>query len=341
MKTSTTMVSSYLNSLLNANYSCDYNEIKSKVKKKNEKPSDEKVKESQENVTVKKETKIKKDNTSIKDVKSKPAENINVKPVDKKVNINIKSVNETEQKITARNRKVCPVKVVPTDKKTVAIKVNNKDTKKEKVKKDKDEEHRLHHFIEHLNNLNIQYTDIKRSDTGLYELNIVLANGQPFKISADINGLLYSDDIKFFIGHINPGDEYVNPAIMMTKESLYAVLNGKKIPDKYIISESLFTLNKVLDMQTLKEKDRKKREKIFEKTARAISDPEIYNAILKASNGEAFRFAFCRYMNENEFSIVSSRRNLSSNLSNDKLIVSKEIWINIKDDNVQLKTKKV
>ena len=92
-------------------------------------------------------------------------------------------------------------------------------------------------------------------------------------------------------------------------------------------------------MKTLKENDPKNREKVFELAAKVLSDDDIINGIMKATDGNKFRFAFCRYMNNNEFSIVSSKRNKLSGLSKEKLKTLKEVWINIKDKKVELTTK--
>ena len=246
------------------------------------------------------------------------------------------SEKKEEQKITVQARKSCPIKILSKE-------------EKEKVKATKREEkldilndegfHHLSHFIEYLRNTGIQYSKPVKMDTGLYEI-VIYSNGRQLPISVDVDGLLYCDEIKFFIGQVRPGEEYVKHPIMLTKEVLECLRNNTQIPAKYYINDSLFNLNKVLDLQTLKEKDPKKREATFEHAAKAISDKDIYNAIVKAANGEPFRFAFCRYSSPEEFSIVSSKRNLSSNLAKDKLAVSKELWINYKDKKVDFSTKK-
>lgn len=347
MQIATNMVSNYINNLFMAN---NINEEKSKTNNSHKVKSD--IKKSKTKDVKSSNDKVNKPNSHR--TKENARNEKNVCPVkvvptssDKKVDIKIDQVKKTEDYITAKIRKTCPVRVFPTVKSDKSLFNKQEDTKKEqsvesnikKINDVKEEEHRLYHFVQHLRELKVNHTPPMRMPTGLYELDIIQNNGNPVKISTDISGLLYSDDIKFFLGHINPGDEYSNPAIMMTKNSINSIINGVNISEKYIINESLFNLNKVLDLQTLKEKDKTKRSKVFELAAKAISDPDIYQGILKASGNEAFRFAFCRYMNEKEFSIVSSKRNLSSNLTDDKLLVTKEIWINIKGNNVQLITK--
>lgn len=285
--------------------------------------ADSSKKEEAEKDTTKKETEAPKVEIPVKEKKTKT------------VNYKIKD----DDKITMQDRKICPVKV------PVASKNNNVNTtehssfKGKKITDVKEEEHHLSHLVEHLRTLNVNFTPPKRMPTGLYELDLIQMNGNPVRLSFDINGQLYSNEIKFFFGRVNPGEEYMKPAIMMTRASIEAIVKGSNIPNKYYISESLFNLNKVLDLQTLKETDKKKRGMVFEKAAKVISDPDIYNGIIKAANGEAFRFAFCRYNSTDDFSLVSSKRNLSSNLTDDKLRVSKEIWINVKGRDVQLTTK--
>lgn len=260
---------------------------------------------------------------------------VEVKTDNKKEKVNIKSYDKKSEndKITMQTRKTCPVKVLTKEEKNT-IKAESKN-----VNADKEEQHRVNHLINYLTNAKVAFTKPNKMPTGLYEMNIIQANGSHVTISVDINGLLYSDEIKFFLGKILPGEEYIKPTIMMTDESITALVRGEQIPTKFFITEQLFTLNKVLDLQTLKEKDPKKRAKVFKTVAKAISDKDIYDGILKAANGEPYRFAFARYINENEFSIVSSKRNLSSNLTDDKLLTSKEIWIKIKDKDVKLTTK--
>lgn len=256
-------------------------------------------------------------------------------PVQEKVKVKpSKSEKKEEQKITVQARKSCPIKILSKEEKLKATK------REEKLDILNDEGfHHLSHFIEYLRNAGLQYSQPVKMDTGLYEI-VIYNNGRQLPISVDVDGILYCDEIKFFLGQVRPGEEYVKHPIMLTKEVLECLKNNTQIPAKYYIPDSLFNLNKVLDLQTLKEKNPKKREETFAHAAKAISDKDIYNAIIKAANGEPFRFAFCRYSSPEEFSIVSSKRNLSSNLAKDKLAVSKELWINYKDKKVDFSTKK-
>lgn len=282
-------------------------------------------------VDTKKEAVVAQEKPKEEKAKAKPSatqEKVKVKPS--------KSEKEEEQKITVQARKSCPIKILSKEEKLKATKRNQE----EKLDLLHDEGfHHLSHFINYLRDAGIQYSEPVKRDTGLYEI-IIQNNGRQLPISVDVDGLLYCDEIKFFIGKVRPGEEYIKYPILLTKEVLECLKNNVQIPVKYYITESLFNLNKVLDLQTLKEKDPKKREATFEHAAKAISDKDIYNAIVKAANGEPFRFAFCRYSSPEEFSIVSSKRNLSSNLAKDKLAVSKELWINYKDKKVDFSTKK-
>lgn len=236
----------------------------------------------------------------------------------------------TDNVITMQNRKVCPVNIMNLVKDS-GMKVKVPTNSEKNQNRRKEEEHRLQHLTDHLRKTGVKFTLPQRMPTGLYELDIIQFNGNPVKISVDINGLLYSNDMKFFFWHINPGDEYSRSAIVMTDESVLAVARGDdETLAKYYVPEKLFQLNRILDLQSLKETNDKKRTQTFEKVSKIIFDPDIYNAITEAIKGEPYRFAFAKYVSPNEFTIVSSRRNLASNLSNTKLLVSKEIWISIK-----------
>lgn len=310
-------------------------ETSSKTKediKQEKKEAKKNAKERKENINTKKEDVKEQQKETKTEEKKKDITEVEV-PIKKKKTSRVTFQMKDDDKITMQNRKVCPVKV-PVRGQTNKVEADSK-----KIEDVKEEEHRLSHLVEHLRNLNVNFTAPQRMSTGLYELDLIQMNGNAVLLSFDINGLLYSDEIKFFIGRVQPGEEYMKPAIMMTRKSIEAIINGVNIPKKYYISENLFNLNKVLDLQTLKEKDKKKRAKVFELAAKVISDPDIYDGILRASNGEAFRFAFCRYNSTDNFSLVSSKRNLSSNLTNDKLLVSKEIWINVNGRDIELITK--
>ena len=241
--------------------------------------------------------------------------------------------NKSSEKITLENRMECPVHVMTNEEKAKK--------KSEKIELSKDDEHRLEHLVHHLNNNEIVFTQPQKMKNGLYETNVTQINGNVIPISIDNDGRIYSDEIKFFIGHMNAGDEYEpnHPCFYATKESLNALKNGQMIPEKYMVPQEMFILNKLVDLTTLKEKDPQKRAETFKNVSKIMTDKETFNAIIKNANGEPYRFAFCRYTSPSEFSLTSSKRNRLSNLSDEKQKVTKEMWINFKDKKVDLKVK--
>ena len=240
----------------------------------------------------------------------------------------------SESKITLQNRMECPVHVMTREEKDAKKKSKN-------IELIKDEEHRLDHLVHHLYENKIVFTQPKKTKTGLYETSITQVNGNVVPVSIDNNGLLYSDEIKFFIGQMKPGDEYESnrPCFYMTRESLEALKQGQIIPEKYMIPQELFILNKLVDLTSLKEKNPQKRMNTFKNVSKIFTDKEIFDSIIKNANGGPYRFAFCRYKSPDEFSLTSSGRNLLSNLSDEKQKVTKEQWINFKNNKVDLKVK--
>lgn len=258
-----------------------------------------------------------------------------VEPKEKKFSSTEKEDKKSsESKITLQNRMECPVHVMTRE---------EKDAKKKskKVELSDDDTHRLEHLVHHLYENKMVFSEPRKMPTGLYETSITQINGNVIPISIDNDGLLYSDEIKFFIGHMSPGDEYepTRPCFYMTRESLEALKQGQIIPEKYMVPQELFILNKLVDLASLKEKDPQKRSETFRNVSRIFTDKETFNAILKNANGESYRFAFCRYKSPDEFSLTSSGRNLLSNLSDEKQKVTKEQWINFKNNKVDLKVK--
>ena len=240
----------------------------------------------------------------------------------------------SESKITLENRMECPVHVMTTEE--VAKK------KSKKIDLNKDEEHRLEHLVHHLYENKMVFSEPRKMPTGLYETHITQTNGNVVPVSIDNDGLLYSDEIKFFIGQMNPGDEYdpTRPCFYMTKESLEALKHGQMIPEKYMVPQEMFILNKLVDLTSLKEKDPQKRVVTLKNVSKVFTDDETFNAILKNANSGPYRFAFCRYSSPDEFSLTSSSRNRLSNLSTEKQKVNREQWINYKDKKIDLKVKK-
>lgn len=248
----------------------------------------------------------------------------NIKVIDEK-----KSSIPKEDNIKMETKITCPVKIVPSDK--VKIDVT-------KTLSDKKNDDTLNKFIEQINSMGVRYTNIKRVSSGLVEVNLNTNTGTNLLISVDIDSKIYNlGTIIFFIGKINPLDEYNTPSFVLNKKTMYSIINGLNIDPKYYVPEKLRILNRVLDTKTLRETNKDKKEKVFEVAAKAIE--KMNTEIVDNAAGESFRFAFARYKSENDFSIVSSNRNKVSNLSEEKLYTSKQIWLTVKGDTVTLKCK--
>ena len=235
---------------------------------------------------------------------------------------------EAQDVITMANRKVCPVQVVPAASKESPVKVNTKDSTvvDEKVK----------NLMDTLTGLNINYNRIKRVSTGLVEVDLATPDGTMFStISVDVDDKIYGiGGLITFIGKVPAVTEYNHKPFILNNETLKSIMNNKPIASKYYVPDNLVILNKWVDMTTLKETDKEKREQVLAKTGKAIE--KMNEDIIKAANGQPFRFVFAKYKSPNEFSLVSSNRNTLSNLSDEKLLTTKELWLNIKDESVTL-----
>ena len=279
------------------------------------------------------------------DKESKDENIIDAEIVDEEVKedkVDLNDFNIEDGKVTMQNRTVKPViKIKTTKEPKVKIKVGKHNHEHHDHKVDDEEHHQLMHTIEHLNNyLPGASINPYKTETGLLEVVVTNPLHQQIVLSVDFKGLLYNDNLKFFIGHINPGDEYKAQCFMMTPKALQAINEGKPVPANCLIPESVFVLNKILDVSSLREKDFKKRSKILEKAAKALSNQKISDAIIRAANGEPFRFAFARCKNENTFSLVSSKRNKLSNLNpNSNIKTDKEIWVDVKNNEVTMNVK--
>lgn len=240
---------------------------------------------------------------------------------------------KTDDVITMTDRKTCPVEVVPTKSNKASINVKNDNTTKEV-------DESLNGFIIDLNSRGVVLNSVKRTSTGLVEVQLLQATGNIVTISVDIDNKIYNMGyIVFFFGKVEPLAEYDNNnrPIIFNDNTLQAIINNTQIEYKYYVPENIVLLNKVVDMTTLKETNKKKREKMLIKTSKVIE--KMYDDIVKAAANEPFRFAFAKYTSINKFSLVSSKRNLVSNLSKDKLKTSKEIWLNIDNDTINLSSK--
>lgn len=234
---------------------------------------------------------------------------------------------EDNDVITMNDRRTCPVKVIPKKDK-ISININKK----------KEVDKALNGFLIDLNSRGVLVNSAKRVSTGLVEIQLIQATGNIVTISVDIDNKIYNSGyIVFFIGKVKPLDEYINRAIILTDNTLNAIINNIQIDPKYYVPEEMLYLNKKIDMTTLKENNKNKREKVLEKVSKTFET--LNEDIIKAANGEPTRFAFAKYESPDKFSIVSSKRNLISNLDKKKLNTSKEIWINVNKKNVTLNCK--
>ena len=271
--------------------------------------------------TIKQDESIPEVKVEVKVEEGKPEIKVKVKVEEPK---SVITTEDTEQKITMENRKVCPVKVKPATPVKKLVNVTTKDTS--------EEDHRLAHFMNILNNAKVAYTKPVKQPNGLYLMKIIKKDHQQVEISVDIDGLLYSKDIKFFFGRINPGEEYDphNPQVFMTNEVLNAIVHGKVIDEKYFVPRNFILLNKVVDIASLPEEDSKKREILLNRVSKMVSDDENYNTINKATNG-VFRFVFEEYKDPDNFVLASSNKNLASVLDKNSYLKSKEYKIVVRD----------
>ena len=236
-----------------------------------------------------------------------------------------------EDKIAMSDRKICPVKVIPKEKSKPMINVTANENQIE-------DDVNINNLVTDLNRIGVQFCNVKRVPTGLVELDIVQANGNLVRISVDTDSYLYGNGHRvFFLGKVKPIDEYNVQAFLFAPEPMFSIVNGAPIPGNFYVPEGDKVLNRMLDSTTLIEKDPKKRQAILSKAAKAIE--QMNDEILKAAAGEPFRFAFAKCKSEEMFTLVSSARNRVSNLSKDKLFTNKEIWIEVKDNQVTLNSK--
>lgn len=264
-------------------------------------------------------------------VKVKPTKSEKVCPIKilpNKQDKNKVTIAEEDDKITMSDRKSCPVKVVPMENKKVNVKTG-KDTNKF--------DETLTQFINELDAKGIKFKGAKRVDTGLVEVKLIKADGNVAVISVDIDNKIYGIGYNiFFIGKIPALAEYDNSKpIILNDDTINAIINNIPIEEKFYVPENFVIMNRLVDMTSLKETNMKKREKVLTKAAKALET--LNDEIVKTANNEPFRFVFAKYESENKFSLVSSKRNLVSNLSKNKLNTEKEIWIHVDRDDVTLK----
>lgn len=340
---STTVINDVGNAYLITAMDAYYESIVSKVKEKREKKGKIYLSPSELLDKFEKEANSAPEESKIEEVKSEPKESkmeevktesgeskkeevkIEVKVEPKKEEVKIEV--EPEQKITMESRKTCPVKVKSTKsniKKPVNIKA--------KVKEKTEEEHRLEHFMNILNNAKVAYTKPIKQPNSLYLMKLLKKDRQQVEISVDIDGLLYSKDIKFFFGRINPGDEYdprIRP-LFMTNEVLDSIVHDKIIDEKFFVPNNFILLNRIVDISSLPEVDSKKREIVLNRVNKMVTDTENYDTIAKSTNG-VFRFVFEDYKDPDNFVLSSSNKNLASVLDKNSYLRSKEYKIVVRD----------
>lgn len=262
----------------------------------------------------------------VKDVKIIQKEDVpsNAKVISEPVEV--KTVKEN--KIAMSDRRTCPVKV-KTTKSSNKIHVGTK-----KIPNAKEDES-LNHLINDLTNMSINFANVKRMPTRLVELDLIQFDGTPVKISVDVDNVLYGDDTRiFYIGRMNPMDEYSKPAFIFTFEAINSIVNKRYINKNLYVPEGFQILNRMVDFTTLRENDKTERDKVLQKTAKVIE--KMNEEIIQNANGEPFRFAFAKYESDDKFTIVSSKRNRISNLAKNTLLTSKEIWIEVNGEDINL-----
>ena len=246
---------------------------------------------------------------------------------------------QTDDVIPMGTRKVCPVQIVPTKKKA-SYKVQVGKTPKEEVKPVEEKfDESLESFKTKLIEKSINTASVKRMPTGLLEVVLINNLNQPVLITVDNDDTLFGlgTDV-FFIGKINPLDEYTRQAILLTDESINAVINNVQIDPKFYVPGNLVTMISMIDTTSIHEHNVKKKKEVLEKAFKAILEmqPEIKKSL---NSGEAFRFTFNKYKSIDDFSMISGNKSRVSNLHEQKLIASRTIRIDVHDKNVTLNIK--
>ena len=235
------------------------------------------------------------------------------------------SLKPAEDTITMENRKVCPVKIVPTSTKSkVDVKSAGKTTT---------EDEGINAFKVFLEKEGIRYSNIKRVNTGLVEL--ILPNSTI--LSVDINDRLYGVGRPVaFIGKLKPLDEYKpnRKGFILNKETVEAIKKGQIPAEEYLITEEKELIYSELDINSLTESDFAKRVKVINKAHDSIKLHE--QGIQEAAAGTPVRFTFSEYKSIDDFKLISSSISKISALCNDNLRTDKTIVIQIKGKEVSL-----
>lgn len=306
--------------------------IKPIVVRKEEVKTEEKKEEAKVEVKATSETKLKPvDPTSKEKVEKVDAEVVEptamFKPVDP----------VDDGNITMGTRKTCPVKIMPTKKAAYRVQVGKTPATEVKPIEEKLDES-LESFKAKLVEKSINLINIKRVPTGLLEVTLLNNFNQPVLITVDNDDTLYGLGVDvFFIGKINPLDEYNRRAFVLTDESLNAVVNNVQIDPKFYVPENVVLLSTMLDTASIHEHDIKKKKAVLEKASKAILEMEP--DIKKAMGNEPFRFSFARYKSIDDFALVSGNKSRVSNLHEQKLIASRTIRIEVHEKNVSMNIK--
>lgn len=303
---------------------------------------------------VKDEEKVEEPKTEKTEVKVNATSTPKLKPIEPKTEEKVEKVeaeiveepiamfkpveSESDDKIPMGTRKVCPVQIVPTKKESYKVHVGKTPTTKVKAEEEKIDES-LESFKAKLIEKSINPVSVKRMPTGLLEVILVNNLNQPVLITVDNDDTLFGlgTDV-FFIGKLNPLDEYTRQAILLTDESIEAVINNAQIDPKFYVPGNLVTMISMLDTTTIHEHNIKKKKEVLEKAFKAILEmqPEIKKSL---NQNEAFRFSFVKYKSIDDFSIISGNKSRVSNLHEQKLIASRTIRIDVHDKNVTLNIK--
>ena len=242
-----------------------------------------------------------------------------------------------EDKITMSNSKICPVKIVPVKRDTCKVQIKSANAKTENNTTETVDE-AVEAFKAKLTEKGINFTSVKRVPTGLVEVALTRTDGQPTLITVDLNDKLYGlgADV-FFIGKINPLDEYTKKPLLFTDESLNAVINSSQIDPKYYVPDPVIALSTAIDAGSVHEHNVEKKKAVVDKAFKAVlsMEPEIK----KSLGTEPYRFSFTRYKGVDNFSIVSGKKSRVSNLHDQKLLATRTVRIDVDGDNVTLNIK--
>lgn len=260
------------------------------------------------------------------------AEEVAEEKKDNIVEINVKP----DDVINMEDRKICPVQVIPAKEEPVVIDVTGK---KEKVNMS---DEGVAHISSHLMAMGANLKDARRVSTGLIEADIVQNDGNIITITIDDDNRIYGLPYHiFFIGKISSDFpyEYQSMPIMLTEETINGIINHNyNFEKRYYVPEKYLILNRLIDLTSLKENNKNKRKKMLEKLAKVFT--AFNDDIVRAANGDEYRFTVVKYKSYKDFTIVSSKKNRISNIGNRNLNATKEIWIKSNNNgNVDLFTK--